>query len=346
MKNIAFIGTEYQQNILFAICSQESIHIDVLFLRENISLHADIDRYVEKIVYFENIPFSWRSIGKYYHTYHETIAPNLNREEVYRIFVWSLYNPLSRYAINYHTVKSICWIDEGSASYASVWPYNYSSGPKDFLASAFIFSATNILSLTFEPINRSNIESWTLFGNSYPNYTFKKNIIDHTIFQHIIKDNMSGGSAVPNINKGSAVFISSAYVEYGILNEDEFVETIIDAVDKMKSCADTEIDRVYWKSHPRSNERDERVRLGSIASKTKVDFELLPNDISMEAIALENHENELRYYSLGSSSLYVIKALVYENTEVCLVESDILNRKSAGQVQMNMVFKSMGIKTI
>ena len=54
----------------------------------------------------------------------------------------------------------------------------------------------------------------------------------------------------------------------------------------------------------------------------------------------------LRYYSLGSSSLYVIKVLVPRETTVCLVENEDLNSKIATQSGLNKLYRLIGIEII
>lgn len=346
MKNIAFIGTEYQQNILFSICLQKSIEIEILFLREGIPLHKNAGIYVQKVVYFENIPFSWRSIKRYYQAYQKIIAPELSEKENYRVFIWSLHNPLSRYTINFYNIASIYWIDEGSASYASVWPYNYKSGLKSFLASACVYIGTSIFSFSLKPLSNSLIESWTLFSNAYPDYDFQKNIIDHHCYQQITRDSLESKIEKLDIDSREVVFITSAYVEYGILSEDEFVQIMIDALGKLKEFKNVDLNHIYWKLHPRTNIESEEIRLGKISEATKAYFEILPYDSTIEAIVFANQEKNLQYYSLGSSSLYVIKALAHNETTVCLIENEVLKKKVATQSQLNIFYRTIGIETV
>ncbi len=75
-------------------------------------------------------------------------------------------------------------------------------------------------------------------------------------------------------------------------------------------------------------------------------FEILSNDSLVEAVALVNRKNDLQYYSLGSLSLYAIKALVPEEITVYLIENEVLTEKVATQSQLNVFYRTIGIETI
>ena len=345
MKNIAFVGTEYQQNILFSICLQNNITIDTLFLREDISIQKGVDRYVRDVIYFKNISFSWRSMKKYYQTYQEKIAPNLSKKEEYRVFVWSLYNPLSRYAINFHNVSSIYWIDEGTASYMNLWPYNYRSGWKDFFVSTLVFSATNILSFNLKHLDQSLIESWTLFDNAYPNYNFEKHTINHEFFVKVLEESLDNEKIV-DFEIGSIVFIQSAYLEVGLLSEEEYMKVHVEAIEKIKKYHENNDIKLYWSLHPKTNIKNEIRRVKKLERLTNISISLIQDNTNIEITAMKNREKKIEYFSLGSSALYVIKAISTKNTTVCLVEIEDLCRKIATQSQLNRLYKSMDIEII
>ncbi len=190
VKNISFAGSEYQQNILFAICMQKKIVLDILFIRKDIKLHHNVDDYARKIVYFGYVPFSWRSIWKYYKEYSRVVAPVLDNSESYRVMTWSLTDPLIRYTINFFNVKDIYYFEEGSGSYRKYGPYNYNLGIKTFFVSTFIFLSTQVLSLTIKPLRPSWIKGWALFDNCFPDIDIEKKIIEHKCFQKVVEDTL------------------------------------------------------------------------------------------------------------------------------------------------------------
>ena len=79
---------------------------------------------------------------------------------------------------------------------------------------------------------------------------------------------------------------------------------------------------------------------------TDLEFEIMKERKNMEHVAYVNRENEIQYFSLGSSSLYVILALVPESTSVSLIENDALQQKLSTQVQINKLYNSIGIKIV
>jgi len=345
MKNIAFVFTEYQQNILFAICLQKNTHIDILFIRKNIALHHNVNKFTGKIIYFKDTPFSWRSVWKYYRVYRETIHPVLDNKEDYLVFTWSLDNPIVKHTINSFKTTTIHLFEDGSGSYVRWGFYNYNLGFKTFIVSSFIFLSTNLLSFRFRPLNRSSIKGYSLFDNSFPDLNIEKELITHQNFQKIIENSVAKCGDIFEFNNESIVFITSPYVEFGILNENEYIEVIIKSIEKIYQ-KNKVVKKVYWKVHPRTNVENEKSRLRSVEETTNIDFEIVYADFNIELIAFANRQNKIQYYSLGSTSLYVIKALVSDDSEVYLLESELLKGKLTTQFQLSQLYKSIGVKII
>lgn len=343
MKNIAFVYTEYQQNILFAICLQTGVKIDTLFIRNNIAIHSNATMYVDAIVRFEDIPFSWRQVGKYYQEYKKTVSPYIHTGEAYRIFTWSLTNPVVRYAINFSRCKQIALFEDGSGSYVKWGSFNRNYGHKTFLVSLFVFSFTNVLSMSLLPLKKSNMVGWSLFENCYPDLNIQNNLISHSYFQKIIWDALNKENTHCEIENNAIVFINSPYVEFSILSEKEYESALIDTVEKIISHTSSRSDTIYWKLHPRTNREKEKSRLENIARITGVTCQIIEANESMESFALKNQDKQTEYYSLGSSALYVIKALVNENTSVYLIENDTLKSKLGLQEALIGVYKTIGI---
>lgn len=346
MKNIAFIYTEYQQNILFAICLQEKIQIDIIFVRNNIVIQDDIFTVVHKIVYYEDTSFSWRSVWKYHRVYKKAISPCLDENSSYRIFTWTIVGPIARYAINLTQCVNIDLIEDGSGSYIKNGLYNYNQGFKTFAVSTFVFWFTNIFSMSLLPLKCSYIKGWSLYDNCYPDFNIKKNIIEHKNFQKVIRNSLDEKSKNLDVESNAVMIITSPYVEFGILSENEYIQIMIQLIEKIKQHKKENIKTIYWKLHPRTNIKDEKIRLAQIQTITNTNVKILYADSNIELIALVNQEKYLQYYSLGSSSLYVIKSLVPEDTVICLVESKNLTNKLKAQSELNKLYEWIGIEII
>jgi|GEM_PF-5765976 len=346
MKNIAFVSTEYQQNVLFAICLQENLTIDILFLRKNIIIHTNVQEFVDKVVYYEDVTFSWKSVLNYYREYCKTVSHYIHRENNYRIFTWSIENPLVRYAINISRCKDVNLFEDGSGSYIKWGLYNKNLGFKTFLVSSFIFLFTNTVSGSYRPLKDLWISGWSLYKGCYPDLRIHKRLINHQYFQQVIKSSLKKEDNYFEIENKAKVFINSPYIEFGILSEIEYEIVLKDVVEMIVSSIDTRIDKVFWKIHPRTNFEKEKKRVQLIADKMDIKITLIPTNESIESFALRNQKKDISYYSLGSSSLYVIKALVGEKTSVSMVESDILSRKFRLQKELVDVYRSIGIRII
>lgn len=343
MKKIAFVYTEYQQNILFAICLQEKIQLDVVFVRKNISMHHDIYNFSKKVILIEDIPFSWRLIGKYYKEYKNIILPEINPNESHLIISWSIENPLVRLVLNALKKKKIYLLEDGAGSYVKRGFFQL--GIKHSLVTIFIDSLIDIMSFKVKPYNRKSFVGWSLYGNCFPDFNIEKNIIDHKYFQQAIIGSIENNEII-DLEKGSIVFIQQPYVEMAILNEEEYIKIHTEAVMQMKKYVLDNSMKIIWKLHPRTIIDDENRRIEEIEIQTGVKLEIMKERCNMEHVAYVNKENRLRYFSLGSSSLYVILALLPESTFVFLIENQTLKQKLSTQEQVNTIYKSIGIELI
>lgn len=343
MNKIAFVYTEYQQNILFAICLQENIQLDVIFVRNNISMHHDIGNFVKKVILIEDIPFSWRSIRRYYREYKNIIFPEINPKESYLIFSWSIENPLVRLVLNRLKKKKIYLFEDGAGSYVQRGYFNLAI--KDFIVTAFIDLIIDLISFKIKPYNRKHFTGWSLYANCFPDFNIEKKIIGHQYFQEVMLGSIHDNEIIA-LQKGSVVFIQQPYVEMTILNEEEYIQVHIDAVMKMKKYILDNNFKIIWKLHPRTNLDDEHRRMKIVSKHTGVQFEIIKERWNMEHIAYINREVKIQYFSLGSSSLYVILSLIPKSTSIFLIENEILIQKLSKQDQVNKLYNIIGIKLI
>ena len=342
-KNIAFVYTEYQQNILFAICSQEKIQLDVIFVRNNIAMHHDIHNFAKKVILFEDIPYSWRSIKKYYQEYTLKILPEIDLNEHFVVFSWSIEHPSVRLLLNKLSQKKIYMLEDGTGSYLKRGMFQL--GMKHFLATAFISFLVDIISVKIKPYSKKNFIGWSLYDNCFPDFNIKKSLIEHQYFQKSMMGLIENNEII-DLEKGSIVFIQQPYVEMTILNEEEYIKIHTEAVMKMKKYMPDNSMKIMWKLHPRTNIEDENKRVEKIEMYTDIKLKVMKERQNMEHVAYVNRENEIQYFSLGSSSLYVILALVPESTSVSLIENETLKQKLPIQRQVNTFYKSIGIKLI
>ncbi len=340
MKNIAFVYTEYQQNILFAICLQEKIQLDVIFVRNNITMHHDIHNFAKKIIIIEDIPFSWRLTGRYYREYKETILPEINPEESYLIFSWSIENPLVRLALNGLKKKNIYLLEDGAGSYVKRGLFQL--GIKHFLVTAFIDFLIDIISFKVKSYSRKSFVGWSLYANCFPDFKIEKKIIEHKYFQQAMMGLIENNEMI-DLKKDSMVFIQQPYVEMTILNEEEYIKIHTEAVMKIKKYMPDDSMKIIWKLHPRTNIEDENRRGEKIEIHTGIKLEIMKERCNMEHVAYVNRENAIRYFSLGSSSLYVILALIPKTASIFLIENETLKQKLSTQEQVNEFYRSIGI---
>lgn len=343
--NIAFVWTEFQQSVLLALCLQEKIHINVVFLRNNLSLHPLLEQYTDKIIFLDDIPFSTRSITKFYREYEKKIFHELEGIKEYNVFGWSLNTPFTRYAINSSHCKAINLFEDGTESYGNWGLCNLSLGFKVFLTTCIIFMSTRILSERKKSLDMGLVKSWTLFDNAFPRLKIERKKISHDYFRRLIS--MSYDDDYPvQLEENGIIFLQSAYIESNLLNEKEYLDMHIDAVEKIKNKKRTSNIKIIWKVHPRTNIDKEMKRVEDIAKVTGVEIEIMKERMNIEFMVVSNLDKGIKYYSLGSTALYTIAALTSKVSDVFLIENSMLMQKFPLQRDLNKLFVSFGIEAI
>ncbi|MGB9735987.1 MAG: polysialyltransferase family glycosyltransferase [bacterium] len=346
MKTIAFVNSEYQQNILFAICLQEGIKCDIVFIRKNIVVHKAIQEFARDVVLFDLIPFSWRSITRYYNAYKDIILPHINLRDKYRVFTWTLTDyPVIRLLLNNLKDKEICLFEDGAGSYHKRGFLNINLGTKDFLVTAVILIALRGLSRKIKVRNPKQMTGFSLYPNCFPDYKIINKNIDHKYFQKVVMNYMGADKAV-NIKKGSKIFIQQAYIEQNILNEEEYIKIHAEALTKIKKLFLNDHEEVIWKLHPWTSIEDESRRVEKISTLTGVDIQVFKERINVEYLACFNRGNNIKYFSLGSASLYVIHALLNDYASVFFIENKTLEKRVPLLKKIKNHFNSIGIKIV
>jgi len=341
MKKIAFVYTEYQQNILLAICLQQQIRLDMVFIRNNINVHKKLHQFSKKVLEFDDIPYSWKTIFKFYNEYRSIVHSTLNIHEAYMIFTWSIEHPMVRFAINNLEDKQIHLLEDGTGSYLKD-DIRY-KGWHHLLLTRVISSIVDIMSFQILPYDKVHLEGWSLYDNCFPSFQIKHNLLDHSYFQRSMM-NFSNNDQVVQLKKGSIVFIQQPYVEMNILSDEEYIHIHIEALAKIKKRSAN--DTIIWKLHPRTCIEKEYKRIDQIKKRSDIEFQIVHSQGNMEQIAYNNVENRIQYFSLGSSSLYVILALLPNAKNIYLIESEILKKKLYTQIEINDLYRSIGIELI
>jgi len=307
MKNIAFLYTEYQQNILFSICEQENIKFDIIFIKDNIKINKYINLYTKEVIVYKNIHYKVSNILNYYNEFNANIKKHLKKNDKYLIFTWSIENPIVRFSLLYLKDYEVNLIEDGTGSYID-WQDNKLLGIKSFIAISLIKLLTNVFSLSKNKIKNKVTKGWSLFRNSFPEFDIKKNIIQKKYFIKVINTQSETCKNNIELKDNSLVFISSPYVEVGLLKEEEYLEILLSNLKKIKK-----VDYFYWKPHPRISLKKEQQRINFINNKLNINFHLININTNIELIAYMNRYKKIIYTSLGSTSLYVLKALNIDN---------------------------------
>jgi len=343
MRYLGFAITVYQQNILHAVCLQKKIKLDILFLSKSCTVAPGVVEIADKIVFFHDKPFSWRSIIQYRQEFKNTIVPELEDTEHYHMLTWSHLHPIARYTINTYNISTIVLFEEGSGSYLKWGIYNSLLGPKTFLASSVVFLATHLISRSFKPLPRKQMEAWALLEHAFPDLAIPKMIIDNNIFCSVMSKN--DGTVDNAIDQGASIFITSSYVEFKAMSEEEYVEAMVQAVERIKSTRTDKLEKLLWKTHPRTNMENEATRISTIARATGVSIEFLLPSKNIEYFAAAHVDRLLYYYSIGSTSLYVIKALAPITAKTYLVKSpQMMKLRSTGPLYSFLA--SVGVQTL
>jgi hypothetical protein len=324
MKNIGFIYTEFQYNILAAICQQENIKLDHLFIRKGLNINLlYLKHFTKSYSFYENTSMGFFNIPQFYKIFKKDLAPFLNKEDKYNVFTWSVDNPVVNPIINY--VYKHCKIDkinifeDGTGSYILK--------KRNFKNKLFLFIYKLFVFFHYPDLRKKHnipITGWSLIKNSFPYLKLKNNkIIDVHNYKNVLLKQMP--SQIPILENNSNILITSPFVEYNILSEIEYLKALETSIKNIQK-SDSFNNRIYIKPHPRNNINKLKTMLDQINKNNNIKYIFIDNKQNIEFLALKNEGVKINYFSNGSSSLYVIKTLQLKNASVYLIKNNILEK--------------------
>ena len=338
MKNIAFVYTAYQQNIVHALCLQKKIVIDVLFAREGIVLHDNAC--FNKIIRFENLPYTIKNIITYYRIlFRSVVLPEIYGCKI-NLFSWTLAHPLVSFVISNNRTK-VNIIEDGSGTYLLL------KNDFNLYKTKYILPLlTDVFRANYYFYKRKEITCWSLYHGCYPSEKYYNKLIYSQYFKKAIEMVAN----LPDVKKivldeNAIVYITSPYVEFGLMSKKDYVSSIIEAISILLIEHHT-FTKIYWKLHPSTNRNNEIKILDIVTEETGVKFTIIDSKENIEMIALHNKGKNICYYSFASTSLYVIKSLNLLNTKVGLIKSSILEKKQEYYLQLIQFYKKIGIDII
>jgi len=335
-KNIAFVGTEFQQNILCTISMQENIKFNLIFIKDKIEINEKLKNITEKIIIFEDIPYSWKNLFTYLRSF-KKLKKKLNNNYSYNVYTWSIENPIIKLILNKYEVDSINIFEDGMGSYVQ---RNINSFIlKDYILMKGMNFLLNLFSGRF--FNNYKIDNtYALFGGAFPYLKYKKQIIlDHNIFKKVLEKNIKKSHI--NLPDSSVIFLQQSLVEMNILSEQEYIDLHKKIIHYfVKRC---NLKEVIWKLHPRTNMKNEKERLKRIVGDYDIKIKLLDKE-NIENLLIAYSNKNLKIYSFYSSGLYVSKCLL--NKHIYAFESKKLSTKILTLNQVYKFFQNIGIKVI
>lgn len=341
MIRIAFVHTEYQQNILFALCLQEKIIIDYLIIRENTLLNKDVSKYVKKVIYYNYHTYTLKNINDYYIDFiKKNISPIVIKQDII-FYTWTLLHPLVRLSIQESNSYKINIFEDGSGSYIKWGKLNYTNLKSTFL----LFIIASILSKKIRILREKKIISWSFFNNSYPDNNYINKKISPPSFEEVLLKSIKSHKVI-ELEDNSIVFITSPYVEDRILTTSQYIESFTKSIEKIMIDSATKRKHIYLKLHPRNHKTKEKERVLEVEKLLKIEIEILEDDSNIELIAIQNKTKQIKYYSIGSTALYILKILTLSRNSTILIKDENLLRNFDFQRQLVKVYKKIGIKTI
>jgi hypothetical protein len=333
MNNIAFVYTEFQQEILASICLQNKIKIDFLFVRKSIRINQILKLfYVKKVFLFEGLDYNSKNIFNFFLEYKKAIKPNIDNLKHYNLYTWSINNPIILSFIKSNNIRNINIFEDGTGSYI---PRRYTLKEKllQLITNTIIsFSSYNFLK------KKHFIIGWSLYKDCHPLISLnKKVIINKEKFKTIIKQDISNHK-ISTIKNNSSVIITSPFVEFNVINEDEYFESFSEMILKIHRLTQNTI--FYIKPHPRNNILFLNKMISKVTNNNNLKFTILDNSTNIELLAVYNENLNIDYFSIGSSALYVIKALQLKNASTYLIKNDILPKSFN---KLYTFYKNIGI---
>ncbi|EDM22822.1 polysialyltransferase family glycosyltransferase, partial [Caminibacter mediatlanticus] len=336
---IGFVFTEYQQNILLALLLQMNHKLDILFIRNNIKINKKLTRYANKIIIFNDIPYSIKNVLKFIREY-KRIKTVLSSKEINNFYSWSFESPIVRSIMVNFNIKNFYLLEDGIGSYVNrkIKDLNL----REYLYILLMNKIIDILNFRIKKKLWKFIIGCSLYNECFP-YIKKLNqkiIIDKNSFINAI----SVEKKVYLINN-SSLFIQQPFVEMGILTNEEYINIHIEGLNKIKKLG---IKNIYWKLHPRTDISEEKIRLKKInkAFNNFFNIEIIQDKLNIEELVLLNGKKNIKYFSYYSSSLYVIKKILDSEDDVSYIYNDYFFNKYYPYRKILYLFETLGIKGV
>ncbi|BAO43683.1 polysialyltransferase family glycosyltransferase [Thiolapillus brandeum] len=339
-KNIGFAITEYQQIVLGAVCRQEKLRFECIFVRENIRLNPALCQSADTVVTLRDIPYSWRSLPEYKREYEDVVRPHFIGGNEYLLFAHSIEHPLIKLAVK--TLPSICveLIEEGVGSYVS-WGRGFSNGDIRTRMSVFMIATGLLLYGGYGRIPTQRLKGgWSLYPNCFPDYPVESRHIRKEIFRETLEGFAPPGERIM-FPKNSVVFIQQPYVEMGILDEATYIAIHEQAMASLKRISEQE-NEVIWMLHPRTHCEEEKQRLSKMTIDS-TNIKVLQPSQGIEQVALSNKGNEIVYLSFGSSALYTLSLLIDKPDRLFQLENMVLKKLLPVQQEVNRFYRELGV---
>ena len=348
MQNVAFVWTEFQQNILNAILLQDQRQIDVLFIRKGIGEFSNLVNSSKRVVNLHDTACSYRNSRVLRREIQTNVKPYLSKEQSVRVYSWTVDHPYVRSVIFDASCEELHLFEDGTGSYVDFGWFNHKLGVKALLSKLALHASLHEHGAFSRYPTDLPIYGWSLFPGAYPRIpTIRKELFHQEYRNSISLMDGESDSAAPQIPDGSIFYIPSPYADCNLVSDEEEVEMHSQALSLLVEDGDIAYGAtIYWKPHPRANPERERERIKCIEGRSGLCVKVVEGNVGMESIALKNKNIELSFFSLASSALYGISALGIDNHRVCAVRLKELTNRFPHIVSLYDFFDKAKIRII
>lgn len=341
VKNVAIIGTTHQLNLLEAILIQNGssladIDLFITISSNNLGIVNELN--IPKIINkSRDLLVVKKKAAELVNTFKQRVAGN------YKVYFCNDNNLIVQLIINDDNCCRAEMIEDGLGSY---FPRKRKFLGKKNIAS-YIFHF--LLKLIFFPKYKYNPRYyfgqylfadcyWGLDENAFP-LVSSKNIIDHSIYKHVLTRNLSDGLKCFSelLDESTLIYLESPVVEDGIIDGELYILFLIERFNffvKQESCK-----RVIIKTHPRSNNDFLKTLYTKLRLCINVEVLIYNEKINLESLIPCIIERGAKMTSLLSSSIYyayILRDKTHNDVsleDVTFLDSKTLNSKVINDFQ-------------
>jgi hypothetical protein len=346
-KQVALVWTEFQENVLLSVMKATAVEtLDLLFVRDTIAECSQLKRYARRTVIVRDIDPSYRKLRE---TRQEIVAQidSSLPEEAFQLWLSNYEHIYGRRLMFHKNCTAIRIFEEGACCYVD---FKFLKRLYGFRA----FVSTLLLKLCYLDYGGFNLgvprkkvkDVWSFFPGCFPLLGMPQRLIDHGLFESVLRNSVSGCGLEFSIDPDAALYLPVSLSDTNFVSEEIDYRVNQECIAKFLG-ANPRVRKIVWKPHPRAIMAKELARVRELSGALGVSIRCIEDRVNFEKFIFQaKYHPVLPVFSTMSSSLFVAKALEHRGLRAVSVTSKTLLEVEKVAPQVYEVFRRIGIVNI